>query len=71
MRKYEPTSFFNLYTKSPIDSGSESPWRKEDLSILLHVWRRNSMICSTNKSGNFVFVYKELSQDMTKGTLWL
>ena len=25
----EPTIFFNLYTKSP---GSESPWRKRDLS---------------------------------------
>ena len=23
----EPTIFFNLYTKSPQNSGSESPWR--------------------------------------------
>ena len=28
----EPTIFFNLYTKSPLKSGSESPWRKRDLS---------------------------------------
>ena len=28
----EPTIFFNLYTKSPYNSGSESPWRKRDLS---------------------------------------
>ena len=27
----EPTIFFNLYTKSPYNSGSESPWRKRDL----------------------------------------
>ena len=34
----EPTIFFILYTKSPEKSGSESPWRKRDLSpsILLH-----------------------------------
>ena len=28
----EPTVFFNLYTKSPLKSGSKSPWRKRDLS---------------------------------------
>ena len=28
----EPTIFFNLYTKSLLKSGSESPWRKRDLS---------------------------------------
>ena len=28
----EPTFFFNLYTKSPYNSGSESPWRKRDLN---------------------------------------
>ena len=28
----EPTIFFNLYTKSPKNSGSKSPWRKRDLS---------------------------------------
>ena len=28
----EPTIFFNLYTKSPEKSGSESPWRKRYLS---------------------------------------
>ena len=28
----EPAIFFNLYTKSPQKSGSESPWRKRDLS---------------------------------------
>ena len=28
----EPTIFFNLYTKSKYYSGSESPWRKRDLS---------------------------------------
>ena len=28
----EPTIFFNLYTKSPWKSGSESSWRKRDLS---------------------------------------
>ena len=27
----EPT-IFNLYTKSPKNSGSESPWRKKNLS---------------------------------------
>ena len=27
----EPTIFFNLYTKSPYNSGSESPWHKRDL----------------------------------------
>ena len=26
----EPTIFFILYTKSPYNSGSESPWRKRD-----------------------------------------
>ena len=29
----EPTIFFNLYTKSPYNSGSKSPWRKKDLSL--------------------------------------
>ena len=28
----EPTLFFNLYTKSPKNSGFESPCRKRDLS---------------------------------------
>ena len=28
----ESTIFFNLYTKSPYKSGSESPWPKRDLS---------------------------------------
>ena len=28
----EPTIFFNLYIKSPLNSRSESPWRKRDLS---------------------------------------
>ena len=28
----EATIFFNLNTKSPYNSGSESPWRKRDLS---------------------------------------
>ena len=28
----ELTIFFNLYTKSPSNSGSENPWRKRDLS---------------------------------------
>ena len=28
----EPTIFFNLYIKSQSNSGSESPWRKRDLS---------------------------------------
>ena len=28
----EPTIIFNLYTKSPYNSGSQSPWRKRDLS---------------------------------------
>ena len=30
----EPTIFFYLYTKSPYNSGSESPWHKRDLSAL-------------------------------------
>ena len=28
----EPPIFFNLYTKSPKKSGSQSPWRKTDIS---------------------------------------
>ena len=28
----EPAIFFNLYTKSPENSGSKSPWGKRDLS---------------------------------------
>ena len=28
----EPTIVFNLYTKSPYNSGSESGWRKTNLS---------------------------------------
>ena len=28
----QPTIFFNLYTKSPYKSGSESPWHKRDLN---------------------------------------
>ena len=28
----EPTIFFNLYTKSPYNSGSESPSRNRDLN---------------------------------------
>ena len=28
----EPTVFFNLYTKSPYNSVSESPWHKRELS---------------------------------------
>ena len=28
----EPTIFFNLYSKSPYNLGSESAWRKRDLS---------------------------------------
>ena len=28
----EPTIFFNLNTKSPLNAGSKSPWRKRDLS---------------------------------------
>ena len=28
----EPTIFFNLYTKSLYNSGSESPWRKRGLN---------------------------------------
>ena len=28
----EPTIVFSLYTKSPLNSGSESPWRKKDLN---------------------------------------
>ena len=28
----EPTIFFKLYSKSPQNSGSESPWRKKDFS---------------------------------------
>ena len=31
-KQLEPTIFFNLYTKSPYNSGSESPWRKRDLN---------------------------------------
>ena len=27
----EPSTFFNLYTKSPYNSGSESPWRKSKI----------------------------------------
>ena len=27
----EPTLFFNLYTKSPLNSASESLWHKRDL----------------------------------------
>ena len=35
----EPPIFLNLYTKSPYNSGSESPWRKrENLDIKL--WYR-------------------------------
>ena len=30
-----PTIFFDLYTKSPYNSGFESPWRKGDLSQIL------------------------------------
>ena len=29
---FEPAISFNSYTKSPQNSGSESPWRKRDLS---------------------------------------
>ena len=29
----ESTIFFNLYTKPPLNSGSESPWRKKDLEF--------------------------------------
>ena len=29
----EPTIFFNLYTKSPKNSGSESPWRKRESNL--------------------------------------
>ena len=28
----EPIFFFNLYTKSPWNSGYDSPWRNRDLS---------------------------------------
>ena len=30
-KMFKPTIFFNLYTKSPYNSGCESPWRKRDL----------------------------------------
>ena len=29
---FEPTIFFNLYTKTPYNSGSESLWRQRDSS---------------------------------------
>ena len=29
----EPLIFFNFYTKSPENSGSESPWRKRDITL--------------------------------------
>ena len=32
--KIPPTIFFNLYTKSPYNSGSESPWRKSNCCVL-------------------------------------
>ena len=31
-KQLEPTIFLKLYTKSPQNSGSESPWCKRDLS---------------------------------------
>ena len=33
----ELTIFFNLYTKSPKNSSSESPWHKRDLSPALNL----------------------------------
>ena len=33
----ELTIFFNLYTKSPWNSGFESPWRKRDLSPICNL----------------------------------
>ena len=33
----EPKFFFNLYTKSPYNSGSESPWSKSDLSPIFNL----------------------------------
>ena len=43
----EPTIFFNLYTKSPLKSGSESPWRKRGLSLTWNL--RNQIIVSSIK----------------------
>ena len=33
----EPAIFFNLYTKSPYNSGSQSPLRKRDLSQIWNI----------------------------------
>ena len=38
----EPTFVFNLYTKSPYNSGYESPWRKRDLSL---TWKGYFYLC--------------------------
>ena len=42
----EPTIFFNLYTKSPQNSGSESPLRKRNLSP---TWNLDQIIVSSIK----------------------
>ena len=43
----EPTIFFNLYTKTPKNSGSESPWRKRDFKSNLEL--RYQIIISSIK----------------------
>ena len=40
------TIFFNSYTKSPYNSGSESPWRKRDLNP---IWKFRYQIKVSSK----------------------